>query len=171
MEMTKIQKIGIGAIVVLLVVFGALYLAKSKKVIVSEKAKSTPKQAKVTKTEVAVDKVPTKFPADIPIEARAKITQNYNAESPDGQFQATRVFVSTKTLAENLSIYQSYLKTKGWDLKSTVDQDNYKMLYATKNNTQLQINLNENPTSKTKTVSITYTESAVITPADQPTAK
>ena len=69
----------------------------------------TPETAVVKKMDVDFSKLPEKFPTNIPIESGAKITQNYNATTPEGEFQATRSFVTTKTLAENIKIYSNIL--------------------------------------------------------------
>ncbi len=112
------------------------------------------------KTEVDSSEAPEKFPSDIPIEAGARITQNYNATTADGRFQATREFESTKTLAENLTLYRNYMTSEGWEVRSTVDQENYKMLFGVKDNTNLQISMDFNSELETRRVTIFFTEVA-----------
>lgn len=115
-------------------------------------------QIQIVKKEVDKAKAPEKFPSDIPIEAGAVITQNYNATAPDGRFQATRVFETKKTLAENLTIYKDYLEEDNWKVASTVNLENYKMVFGSKGKAQLQVSIDQNSESKVKTVSISYTE-------------
>lgn len=116
-------------------------------------------QIKIEKTIVDSAELPELFPKDIPIEKDAKITQNYNATSPDGRFQATRAFETKKTLDENLKIYQDYFKKNKWEVQSTLDTDaNYKMIFAVKLPYQVQISMNKNTTTGVKTVDISLTK-------------
>ncbi|MDQ3018340.1 MAG: hypothetical protein M3Q64_00495 [bacterium] len=112
----------------------------------------------VQKKEVEASQAPEKFPANVPIERDAKITQNYNATTPDGRFQATRVFETNQTLAANLKLYSDFLKNDGWQILATVDQPNFKMVMGSKGKQHLQIQIDENSVSKVKTVSINMTE-------------
>lgn len=112
----------------------------------------------VKKQEVDFSKYPEKFPVDIPMEAGAKITQNYNATTEDGRFQATRVLESNKPLSTSYTIYKAYLKDNDWELLRTTDQANYKMLFASKGIAHLQISLDSN-VAGIKTISISYLES------------
>ncbi len=114
---------------------------------------------KVTKTNVDFDKAPQGFPEGVPIETGAKLTQNYNATTPDGRFQATRVFETSKTLDENLAIYSDYLKKQGWEIGSTLNDPTYKVVSGTKGVQNMQVVIDENKVNKIKTVSITYSES------------
>lgn len=116
------------------------------------------KKTEIVKTEVDKTKDPQKFPAGVPIETGAKITQNYNATAPDGRFQATKAFETAKTLADNFTLYQKYMKDSGWDIQSTVNQDNYKALFGVKGSTNLQVSMNNNTNLKIKTITISYTE-------------
>lgn len=149
-------------LVVLLVVLiiAAVYFFKQtdQTAEVSPEKQETEKATEIKKTDVDVNKNPEKFPADIPIEQGAAILQNYNATAPDGRFQATRVFETKDTLAANLTIYRNYLTKSGYEVKSTVDQPNYKMVFGTKGNASLQISIDQNSVSNIKTVSISYTE-------------
>ncbi len=114
----------------------------------------------ITTSEVDFAKAPQKFPADIPIESGAKITQNYNATTADGHLQATRVFETKKSLEDNFKIYTNYLTKAGYEVKSTVDQTNYKMVYGIKDNSTIQVSIDENSQLNVKTVNISYIEVA-----------
>lgn len=65
---------------------------------------------------VPVGQAPREFPAQLPIESGAKIISNYNATSPDGRLQATRVFASTKSVQANYDLYNNYLTKNGWKI-------------------------------------------------------
>lgn len=155
--MQKNQKILIGLVIVLLVLAGILYLAKNK---LGNKGGSdrSNQPASVNKVNVDFSKDPENFPSSIPIEAGAQVTQNYNAAAPSGQYQATKTFVTKASLAENLSLYTNYLKSNGWTVEGTVDESNYKSVAGKKDNEKIQVNIDENKTSKVKTVSIIYTK-------------
>lgn len=84
------------------------------------------------------DQLPIMFPPDIPIEAGAAVKSNFNAAGGNGQFQATRSFVSAKSVAINFSLYQQFLanNAKTWTIISTVDNasdQNNESLFAKSN--------------------------------------
>lgn len=147
-------------IVVILVI--ALLLATHK----SDNLTSTSTQPTVSGSRIAVTEVdkaqfPEKFPKDVPIEEGAQIVQNFNATTADGRFQATRVFKTKKSLADNLSIYRNFLTDSGFKVESTINKPNYKMVRGTKGNTALQASIDENSKSGIKTVSISYIEEEI----------
>ncbi len=125
----------------------------------SGKKTSSQEELVVLKNEVSTNKLPDQFPTTVPIESGAEITQNYNASTPDGRFQSTRAFVTTKSLADNLKTYQDYLKSNGWKVLATIDEETYKMILGTKDQSQLQVSISENTISKVKTVDISLTMS------------
>lgn len=144
----------IAVVVVLLVVIAVLFRSKP----VQNNNQNNAEQPVITKTEVPSTDLPTKFPSDIPIEEGAKVLDNYNAQTPDGRFQATRTFETNKTLAANLKLYSDYLKQEDWTVQAVVDQAAYKMVVGMKDKQQLQISIDENSSSKVKTVTISLTE-------------
>lgn len=161
MQNNILKKILVALIIIFVAVVGGIAVYSAFKKPHNTQTPTTTDNSKkddIGKKEVAVTQMPAKFPTDMPMEAGASITQNYNAYPKDGSVQATRVFVTSKSLAENYSIYQSYLKNNGWDIKSSIDQDNYKMLYGVKGAGNLNISIDSNTDTKMKTVSITYTE-------------
>ncbi len=154
----SIKRILVG-LVILVVISGVValvvfFVRKNKP---QPNATNTKVESPIKKTEVSSDKLPDKFPANLPIEAGANISQNYNANANDGRFQATRAFETKETLAKNLTIYTEYLKTNGWTIGSSVDQPAYKMVSGSKGKQQLQISMSENSGTKVKTVSMSLT--------------
>lgn len=114
------------------------------------------------KQDVAIKKVdnsklPDQFPADIPLEAGATVTGNYNATATDGRSQATRSFETQKTLDENFKIYSDFFKSAGYKVDSTINQATFKAILASKADFKVQVNMSVNPTTKVKTVDITVT--------------
>jgi superoxide dismutase len=101
-------------------------------------------------------KLPKDFPASIPLETGAKMVDNYNSTAEDGTYQATRVFESKKTLSQNFSLYEAFLKQDGWKLLATKDDEKLKVLSASKDNGMLQISMTQGTTGIVL-VNISYT--------------
>lgn len=116
------------------------------------------KKKTVQISPVDYNKLPDKFPTDLPLEDGANITQNFNATEVDGRYNATREFNSAKTLAQNIAVYTKYLKTNDWQVKATIDQPALKMVMGQKGNQQLQVVAAQNPTTKANVITITLTE-------------
>lgn len=159
--MINIRKVLIG---ILLVIFGAavsagtLYFIKNKRPSNLSAENQEPPEAVVGKTNVDFSKLPERFPTNIPMESGAKLTQNYNATTPTGQFQATRTFETKQTLVANQTLYTDFLKKDGWAIKGTTDNPTYKMVMGVKGKQALLIAINEYQVTKIKTVSISFSE-------------
>jgi len=133
-------------IIILLILFTATLflsyqnLSKNKQ---NELNNQTPKQKTVDITNVDKNKLPERFPQDIPIEANAEITLNYNAINLNNKFQSTREFISAKTQEENFQFYQKVLKEKGWNITQTIEDPvlNHKIILATKDGNELNIRI------------------------------
>lgn len=71
-------------------------------------------------TQVPTDQLPETFPPNIPLEPNRQITNNFNVSATNGQEQATRSFESLKSIAQNVSIYSSFLSdpANGWTIIS-----------------------------------------------------
>ena len=123
----------------------------------SEEQQPAPPPLKVTKSEVDASKLPSQFPANIPIESGAKITQNYNASAENGLYQATRAFESAKTLDENFKLYSDFVQRDGWKLLTGLNQDKLKVIAAQKDKANLQITMSVNSQSGKNIVEISYT--------------
>lgn len=111
-------------------------------------------------TQVDKGILPDKFPANLPTEASAVVTNNFNALEGDGRFNATREFESKKTLAQNITIYTKYLKDNGWTISNSLDQSNVKMVAGKKDNQLLQISAALDPNNKVNVITMTLTEFA-----------
>jgi hypothetical protein len=99
-----------------------------------------------------------KFPTNIPIETGAELTKNSNSSSEEGLFQGTRVFQSSKTIDENLKIYEDFLAADNWNVTNRIDRGANKTLLASKDGARLQIALDSATSGNTQsvTVSISY---------------
>lgn len=155
-EMNKKQstKLKIVAIVVVLV---ALVLFISVKFSGIQKNSTKQENFTVTRTEVDKSKLPEKFPIDIPIEAKAKVTDNYNALATNGMSQATRRFETAKTLDANFKLYSDFFSKNGWQTTNTINQPKLKIVFVAKGGTNAQVTMAENSVTKKKTVDISVT--------------
>ena len=105
--------------------------------------------------QVDKSKLPERFPADIPLETGAKIEQNFNATQGD-RLQATRQFVSQKSVKENYDLYTQWLEQHGWKIAATLDQPNLKAISATKGEDSIHVSINKNSLSAEVTADISY---------------
>jgi len=162
------KKIVIIIIVVLALVAGVVVWVslvskdkqKNEPTIANIKTKTDEQQAplKVKQNDVAVTELPKEFPSEIPMEKGAVISQNYNATAENGIFQATRVFETSLSLDHNFKIYSDFITKKDWKLVTSLNQDNIKVLSASKGKGNLQITMSENSVTKVRTVELSYSE-------------
>lgn len=144
--------LGISVLLVLLIVLGG------KPVRQTAKPSGEPAKFTVTKQDMPQEELPKKFPVEFPLEEGAKVLQNYNATTNDGRRQATRMFETAKSLEENYRLYEDFFQENGWTILTTLDQENLKALAASKDQEQLQVTLNLNPTTNISTVEISLTK-------------
>lgn len=120
----------------------------------SQKLADQEYQPQLTRTVVAQDELPPRFPTGIPLEKDAKILQNTYTTSDVGGFQSVRVFITEKSLSENLQLYKQYFASNGWIVESSVDQDNLKSMSVRKDDLLVQVVLNEVPERKTVEITV-----------------
>ncbi len=156
MENNTVFKFIVMVAALLALLFVAIQL--SKKPVSKEAAPTTeaPKTAEIK--QVAENVLPDKFPADLPSEAGAKITQNFNATEADGRFNATRQFQSKNSLADNLKIYTNYLKSNGWEILTTDDQPSLKVVLGRKDKQQLLVTAAVDPSTDSNVVTLSLTQ-------------
>jgi hypothetical protein len=97
------------------------------------------------RTEFNTD-VPTDFPTDIPLEKEAKVEQSYGL-SYDGQKQLSIVFLSSKAVKDNFTLYTDFLSEQGWSVTNKYESEKLASLYGTKENNEINVTVNENITS------------------------
>lgn len=150
-------------LVLVAVLFGLLFVAiqLSGRPLNSNNAtnvtKNTEKSKNIT-TEVPSDQLPQGLPSNLPIEKDVQITNNTTTRTPEGTFSSTRTYLSTKSLAENYSIFANYFKSNKWEIISDIDNPDYKFLAAQQGYKTILVNLNLTPQSEKTTVSVSYTE-------------
>jgi hypothetical protein len=159
MNNSKIKGLIIVLVVVLAVALGfkAWWGSRSKtKAPAAGNNQQQTQQANAPKVEKVEDsKLPTGFPADFPLEKDAKIDQNFNVTA-DGKTQATRKFISQKSLKENFDFYKDWLTKNGWTIITTLDIAEIKSIGATKGSNSVNISISTDPVSKKAAVDISY---------------
>ena|SRR3989344_5798696 len=108
----------------------------------------------IVKKDLVPNETPAGFPVETPIEEGAVIVQNYEADAPDGRHQATRVFISTKTVSQNYQIYSQFLSQNGWEISSQSQEKNHATLFAAKDGTNLSISISKNTITGVVTVDL-----------------
>lgn len=134
----------VGVILFVTVKFGREYLSNSMETMtgVPSKDADTPKSFPEPAKIEFVDRFPTDFPADIPVEKEFKLTQSYTLDYPD-QKQLSIVFPSMKTVKENFAFYSDYVKKEGWTIVNQEEGDSLSFLYATKEGMEMNITITE----------------------------
>lgn len=142
-------------------VVAAKFVYKKQPAVQSEQPKTESRQPSTGSSSVAVSPVPSAevpqgLPDSIPWESGATILQNFTTkDSATGKTQSTRVYVSSKTLDANFTIYQKYLQDNGWTINTSVNQPAVKNLSAAKSGARLDITIAKNIQGKT-TVNVSY---------------
>ncbi len=80
------------------------------------------------------------FPTDIPLEAGAQISQSYSVNYAE-QKQLTLVFLSTKTIQENYTLYAEFLKQQNWNVSNQYESETLSSLYGTKDQYSINITM------------------------------
>lgn len=155
----SIKKWLVGLVVLVAIALGGTMIAT---MFIDQASDGTKKDdgnpSKITKSEVADDKLPSKMPANIPQETGAQVMDNFTAVNDEGLYQATREFETAKSLAENLTLYTNYLKNNDWDILSTIDKPSFKSVVGSRGADRLQITISENSSTKIKTVTISFSQ-------------
>lgn len=149
--MSKLQTFLVLIAVVILAFLGYKYYQQSNQ---KEVLPPLP-EPKVMVDSVPSEKLPDRFPANFPLEKNVPVNANYTAQA-EGAFQATRQFVSSKTLTENFKIYNDYLKKDGWTVGAALDQETIKSIFATKGRASVTITMSQNTATLENTVDISF---------------
>lgn len=140
----------------LIIIAGIILLAK----ISVNKPGVAPQSSTVNKvTDIPFDVFPREFPQNIPIEKGAQIVSNYNATSPEGALQATRVFASEKTVADNFDFYKKWLTQNDWKVISEINdptQPESKTLVGLNDSGIINISIQKSITGAVSVVDISF---------------
>ncbi len=119
------------------------------------------KNEKITRTQVADSNLPDKYPTNFPVEEKAQVVQNENVKIDNAGeqiLQGRRQFISEKSLAENLGLYQQYLKDNQWGIISVVDEPESKAVVGRKFMEGMSMSINLSKMSDGKTLVNTVVE-------------
>ncbi len=112
-----------------------------------------------------LDKLPTGLPQDIPVEmSEPPIKNGLFYFKRTEEIHSTRIYYSKKTLEENLSIFEKYLKNNKWNILSKIDNPTSKYLLAQKNKDEgvLIININKDSISGKVVVEVSKIDKNII---------
>ncbi len=163
MPSSKIKLLGI-LVIAVLIALGLWFSLQKLKTTVRNPVGKSDKEKKehknlvaVTQKDVDASRLPDGMPQDIPLEVGAKVLQNYNATTPDGRFQANRMFQTKLGLQENREIYVNYFKSKGWKISAEVSRPTNVVISAVKGAGEfITVTVDENAIAKIRTVDIVY---------------
>ncbi|MDR3643033.1 MAG: hypothetical protein P4L74_05410 [Candidatus Doudnabacteria bacterium] len=146
-------------IVVLIIIAAVLARQKPMSVVTNQSPAGSQQQPKTEITLLSTSTAPSAaLPLDIPWEAGATVIQNVTSKDPStGKTQYTRVYISSKTLDQNFSIYQTYMSQGGWTITSTLDRPTVKNLNATKPGVRLNVTIAPNQKGQVQ-VNVSYVE-------------
>ena len=157
--MEKKNSVIIVIVIVIVALLGLWALSKWQKSPLKNTNSTTEVQPTATNpvkvTNVESSQLPAQFPTDFPLEKGAQVLKNDNSENAQA-FEATRQFVSAKTLSENFKIYSDYLKQNKWEITGTSDTPNIKSLSAQKGSSSVTVSITQNPNTKKVVVDISF---------------
>ncbi len=128
--------LAIGGAAVLIMLIATL-VVKPENQVASEQKPASSQQFE--RTDVPDEQLPAQFPTNLPIEASAKVADNFNSTANDGTFQATRSYISARTPAENFKTFSDFFKQNGWTTLVTSDTATLKSLSVQKGDTTIQV--------------------------------
>jgi len=144
-------------ILALLIGIGVLVATNFRSRPASPPLANTQNANKIVKRDIDPAKLPDQFPADLPFEAGAQVTQNYTATTPAGKFQSTRVLTTAKTLDQNLKLWTDYFNNHGYKLENTLNQPSIKAVAAAKGSIQVSATFSQSQDGK-RTIDVTITQ-------------
>lgn len=160
----KNQKYSIAIIlvIVLVVIAVAWFITGKNNTKQSQEQPNNQAASRFQTRSVDSAKLPANLPADLPLEKDARIVGNHEvADAESGTVQSDRSYATRKTLAENFTIYKSYLDKNGWEILTILDQPDYKMLSAKDAVGRLDIMFNYRTGTPDNLVSVYYTYKSV----------
>lgn len=121
---------------------------------------SKPSVPIATSTEITTlpaDNISAMFGKNFPWEKNAQLLENYIAPAGSNQQQASRQYVSQKTMDQNFQIFKTYLSGNGWHIVTSLDTDNLKTIVAAdkSNTTRINLNISQNTVNKQVVVDAT----------------
>lgn len=98
------------------------------------------------------DKLPDRFPLDLPIPKDASITKNERLTAPDGRSQEVRAYTVTRALPTERDAYAAYFAKNDWKLQDKKDLGTYAAFLADRNGVSVQVSMNGEGTTMTSVI-------------------
>lgn len=101
---------------------------------------------------------PAYFP-QIPLNESVEVLSNYNATSPDGRMQATRIFASKATVADNFNFYHSFLTKTFWNITGEINDSadpSHRAIFAQNQTGVVNVSISAGQVSGTSVVDISF---------------
>lgn len=111
-----------------------------------------------TKLDVPKDQLPEALPANLPQEENTTVVDNYTVPLENGREEGARLYVTNKTVDENVTIYNDFLKSDGWSEISNKSFDNLKIITGSKGEERILVNISQTEDGQTSTVSVYVTK-------------
>lgn len=148
----------IGILAVVIIVIVAIVVPKQTNAPAQKQADTADiPEFKPVVTKVANEKLPDKFPADLPLETGAKVVDNYNATSTSGNVQATREYESAKTPEQNYGVYNDFFNKNNWEVLTSSNTTTDRSLTVRKEQTVIQVLFYQNTVTKASVVRVNVT--------------
>jgi hypothetical protein len=127
-----------------LVVFGGLifYYLNSKNAEIPKEPQAVSLAQSLKPGEIKIlnnTEIPEQFPNEFIVEPDAKILQNYNSMSSDGNLLAAREYVSEQTVDKNASLFLEMLNKGGWTIVDNIKKSGQVFLTADKAGSRLRL--------------------------------
>jgi uncharacterized repeat protein (TIGR01451 family) len=115
------------------------------------------------KLDLPTARIPDRLPSDMPLEeAGNTVTQNYIGGSNRGQYQATRQFVTTRTLDAAIALYNDYFTSHGWPIVATSSLGNLRASAALKDGVLIQATISGNSLSSVRTIDLSLSSGGLV---------
>jgi hypothetical protein len=148
LEQKTRKELLVGVAVLALVVFGMILFTRQH--VTPETSQPDDGAIKTdvpTRTDFGTS-IPPDFPTDIPVEKGTSIEQSYLLEYAE-QEQLTTVFLSTKSVKENYTLYAGLLEKQKWSIVNKYESPTLSSLYGTKEGSDINITVSDHSVGPT----------------------
>lgn len=92
--------------------------------------------------QIPKERLPDRFPLDLPIPENAYVTKNEIVSAPDGRMQETRAYISPRALGDERAAYAAYFATGGWELRDVKELPAFASFLAERGGVSIQVTMN-----------------------------
>ena len=163
--MNKNKYLVYGALIVVLAIVLVVLAVHNKKTAQAPGGSKTSNQPQIplppvpqlTATQADQGQLPANFPAKLPIESNPTVLQNETVlNSITNKHNASYIYATKLTIAQNLTAYKKFLTTNKWGIASTVDQPSFQAINATSTAGSLSIILDYKSAAPQNKVSLNF---------------